>query len=112
MLLFVYYIAVNAHATEQDLIKLSRITAHQKTLLVAAFKDTMSVNKATLAQLVQQTGLSKRRILHWFMRKRNSIRRGITKETLSNGESTSQSIYIYIMHLSYSEVVFIYLIVS
>ena len=112
MLLFVYYIAVNAHATEQDLTKLSRITAHQKTLLVAAFKNSMSVNKATLAQLVQQTSLSKRRILQWFMRRRNIIRRGITEETLAHGESTSLSIYIYIMHLSYSQVVCVYLVVS
>ena len=54
----------------------SKLNARQLSALEAAFASDCYLNKFTLMQVIQQTGLGKNKIMSWFKARRLSVRRG------------------------------------
>ena len=58
------------------------------SVLEAAFSQSPFLNKTTLKQLAQQTGLNIPKISNWFFNKRRSTRKKMKKGVLSKCEGT------------------------
>lgn len=84
-------IAVRAYKIAQAIKKYQTLTTDQVLLLETSFNTTYYPNKTTLKQLVEQTGLTERKISNWFVQKRRQTRASGTKTTISIGEET----YVY-----------------
>ena len=64
----------------------SKYNARQLLVLEAAFADYSYVNKSRLIQVIQQTGLSRKKILCWFKHRRAAVRRGKKEGTVPISE--------------------------
>ena len=87
--------AVHAGITPTEVSSFSRIDTHQKSVLETAFSQKLYLNKTTVEQLVQETGLSKGKVINWFSYKRKILWRQKRKGALSMGEY----LYIIDMHI-------------
>ena len=79
----------------------ANITACQRSVLEAAFVNSCYLNRTTLKQVAEQTGLGEQIITGWFRRKRNVIRHQRKKGTLSLCEYIHMCVYIYIYIYTY-----------
>ena len=79
--------------TAEKVINYARISTYQLSLLEVAFANDYYINKTTLMQLIQQTGLNKKRIRNWFINKRTKVRHERIKGTLSTSEYLSTNRY-------------------
>ena len=74
----------------------SRIHSDQSAVLKAAFAMNRYLSSATLMQVVQQTGLGKKKILLWFKNRRYLIRPGENNGAVSISEYTSNYMYLHV----------------
>ena len=52
------------------------LNKHQKSILEQSFEVQPYPNETTLKEIALQTGLRKRQVYGWFVRRRSEIRRG------------------------------------
>ena len=75
---------------------IAKLPARQLSLLKAAFARDCYLNKSTLMQLIQQTGLGRKKILAWFRNRRFSVSRRKKEGPGSSGEYFQLHVGIYL----------------
>ena len=86
---------IAGHATQRGIrewSKDSKLTTHQISALEAVFANNYNINTTTLMELAEQTSLAEPKILGWFLKRRNLIRRAKIEQALS----LCKYIYLYI----------------
>ena len=84
---YVFCIYTNAaKATGGGVIHYSFLDIRQLSVLEAAFANDCYLNESRLMQLIQQTGLGRKKILCWFNDRRRSVRHGKKEGTVPISE--------------------------